>query len=89
MKIDWEFERYARCPRRDPDLIFSLQFERTVKRDDTVSFQNLAVQVDKVGWRGTLAGCWTTLRRAKCGGVKEGQPGLDHKLETATRFDTH
>ncbi|HEY6368950.1 MAG TPA: ISNCY family transposase [Candidatus Sulfotelmatobacter sp.] len=45
------------CPRRDLDLIFSLQFERTVNRDNTVSFQNLALQIDKVSWRGTLAGC--------------------------------
>ena len=44
-------------PRRDLDLIFSLQFERTVSRDNTVSFQNLALQIDKVSWRGTLAGC--------------------------------
>jgi hypothetical protein len=44
-------------PRRDLDLIFSLQFERTVGRDNTVSFQNLALQIDKVSWRGTLAGC--------------------------------
>ncbi len=45
------------CPRRDPDLIFSLQFERTVGRDNTVSFQHMALQIDKVSWRGTLAGC--------------------------------
>ena len=45
------------CPRRNLNLIFSLQFERTVGRDNTVSFQNLALQIDKVSWRGTLAGC--------------------------------
>jgi transposase len=44
-------------PRRDLDLTFALQFERTVNRDNTVSFQNLALQIDKVSWRGTLAGC--------------------------------
>jgi len=48
---------FTTCPRRDLDLIFSLQFERTVGRDNTVSFQNLALQIDKVSWRGTLAGC--------------------------------
>ena len=48
---------FTHCPRRDLDLIFSLQFERTVNRDNTVSFQNLALQIDKVSWRGTLAGC--------------------------------
>src|SRR5271156_1374755 len=48
---------FPACPRRDLDLIFSLQFERAVGRDNTVNFQNLALQIDKVSWRGTLAGC--------------------------------
>lgn len=39
------------------ELIFSLQFERTVNRDNTVSFQNLSLQIEPVRWRGTLAGC--------------------------------
>ena len=45
------------CRKRDLDLIFSLQFERTVNRDNTVSFQNLSLQMERVGWRATLAGC--------------------------------
>ena len=45
------------CPRKHLDLIFSLQFERTVNRDNTVSFQNLQLQIERVQWRGTLAGC--------------------------------
>jgi hypothetical protein len=48
---------FTNCPRRDLDLVFSLQFERAVGRDNAVSFQNLALQIDKVSWRGTLAGC--------------------------------
>ena len=44
-------------PPQDLDLIFSLQFERTVNRDNTVSFQNLQLQIERVQWRGTLAGC--------------------------------
>jgi transposase len=48
---------FTACPRRDLDLIFSLQFERTVNRDNTVSFQNLNLQIERVSWRGTLAGC--------------------------------
>src|SRR5579859_2890773 len=48
---------FTACPRRDLGLIFSLQFQRTVGRDNTVSFQNLTLQIDKVSWRGTLAGC--------------------------------
>ena len=42
---------------RDLDRIFSLQYERTVNRDNTVSFQNLTLQIEPVRWRGTLAGC--------------------------------
>ena len=46
------------CPRsQDLDLVFCLQFERTVNRDNTVSFQNLQLQIERVQWRGTLAGC--------------------------------
>jgi len=45
------------CPRKHLDLIFSLQFERTVNRDNTVSFQNLQLQIERVHWSGTLAGC--------------------------------
>ena len=33
---------FVACRRRDLERIFSLQFERTVNRDNTVSFQNLA-----------------------------------------------
>jgi transposase len=42
---------------RDLDLIFSLQFERMVNRDNTVSFQNLTLQIEPVRWRATMAGC--------------------------------
>src|SRR5438309_2523593 len=48
---------FQACRRRDLDLVFALQFERTVNRDHTVSFQNLSLQMERVGWRATLAGC--------------------------------
>ena len=48
---------FLACRRRDLDLIFSLQHERTVNRDNTVSLQNLTLQLERVGWRATLAGC--------------------------------
>ena len=48
---------FLACRRRDLDLIFALQFERAVQRDNTVSFQNIFLQMERVGWRGTLAGC--------------------------------
>src|SRR6202051_3867849 len=42
---------------RDLDLIFSLQFERVINRDNTVAFQNLSLQIEPVRWKATLAGC--------------------------------
>ena len=40
---------FVTCPRsKDLDLIFALQFERTVNRDNTVSFQNLGLQIERV-----------------------------------------
>jgi transposase len=45
------------CRGKDLERIFSLQFERTVNRDNTVSFQNLTLQLEPVRWRGALAGC--------------------------------
>jgi transposase len=51
------------CRRRDLDLVFSLQFDRSVNRDNTVSFQNLRLQLERVGWRATLAGCQVTVHQ--------------------------
>jgi transposase len=48
---------------RDLDRVFSLQCERTVNRDNTVSFQNLRLQIERVSWRGTLAGCNVTVHQ--------------------------
>jgi transposase len=48
---------FVPCRRRDLEHVFSLQFERSVNRDNTVSFQNLNLQIEAVKWRGTLAGC--------------------------------
>jgi len=50
-------------PCRDLDLIFSLQFEPSVNRDNTVNFQNLNLQIERVRWRGTLAGCSVTVHQ--------------------------
>src|SRR5271166_2329691 len=55
---------FVACPRsKDLDLIFALQFERMVNRDNTVSFQNLSLQIERVNWRGTLDGCTVTLHQ--------------------------
>jgi hypothetical protein len=48
---------------QDRERIFSLQFERTVNRDNTVSVQNLTLQIEPVRWRGTLAGCVVIARQ--------------------------
>ena len=48
---------FLRCGRRDLDRVFTLQFERMVNRDNTVSWQNLSLQIERVSWRATLAGC--------------------------------
>ena len=51
------------CRRRDLDLVFALQLERSVNRDNTVSFRNLCLQLERVGWRATLAGCQVTVHQ--------------------------
>jgi hypothetical protein len=51
---------FVRRTSKDLDLIFALQFERTVNRDNTVSVQNLRLQIEPVRWRATLAGCTVT-----------------------------
>jgi transposase len=43
--------------RKDLALVFSLQHERVVARDNTVSFANRSWQLERTKLRGTLAGC--------------------------------
>lgn len=47
--------------RADLELVFSLQHERVVARDNTVSFANLCLQIERVKWRSSLAGCRVTV----------------------------
>jgi transposase len=54
---------FVACRNHDLERVFSLQFERTVNRDNTVSFQNLHLQIEPVKWRGTLAGCSVTVHQ--------------------------
>ena len=54
---------FVRRSSKDLDLIFALQFERTVNRDITVSVQNLRLQIEPVRWRATLAGCTVTVHQ--------------------------
>src|SRR6266478_1204804 len=54
---------FVACSRKDLNFIFSLQYQRTVNRDNTVSFQNLILQIQRVRWRATLAGCSVTVHQ--------------------------
>jgi transposase len=47
--------------RKDLDLVFSLQHERVVARDNTVSFANRIWQLERSKLRATLAGCRVTI----------------------------
>jgi len=60
---------FVRRSSRDLDLIFALQFERTVNRDNTVSIQNLRLQIEPVRWRATLAGCTVKVHQHLDGSV--------------------
>jgi hypothetical protein len=74
----------AFVPDRGQDLerIFSLQFERTVNRDNTISFQNLTLQIEPVRWRGTLAGCTVTVHQHL-----DGTLSLSYGPHTLGRYD--
>jgi hypothetical protein len=48
---------FISCRHRNLEMVFTQRFERTVDRDNTVSFRNLVMQLERVEWRPTLAGC--------------------------------
>jgi len=52
---------FVRARRGDLDRVFSIQHERTVNRDNTVSWVNRCLQIEKTLWRGSLAGCRVTV----------------------------
>lgn len=52
---------FVRARRGDLDRVFSIQHERIVSRDNTVSWSNRCVQIEKTLWRGSLAGCRVTV----------------------------
>ena len=70
------------CRNRDLERIFSLQFERSVNRDNTVSFQNLSLQIERVRWRATLAGCQVVVHQHLNGNLS-----LTHGLHCLGRYD--
>lgn len=52
---------FVRARRGDLHRVFSIQHERIVSRDNTVSWSNRCVQIEKTLWRGSLAGCRVTV----------------------------
>ena len=70
------------CRSRDLERIFSLQFERSVNRDNTVSFQNLSLQIERVRWRATLAGCQVVVHQHL-----DGTLSLSHGPHGLGRYD--
>lgn len=48
---------FAPASGKDLERIFSVQHERVVNRDNTLRVGNRVLQMDRVRWRGTLAGC--------------------------------
>jgi len=54
---------FVPCKRRDLDLIFSIQNERVVANDNTVSYANRSLQIEPTKWRSTLAGCRVTIHQ--------------------------
>jgi transposase len=54
---------------RDLDRIFSIQHERTVNCDNTVSWMNQPLQIEKADWRGSLAKCRVTVHEHLNGGL--------------------
>jgi len=75
---------FVPCRSRDLKRIFSLQFERSVNRDNTVSFQNLSLQIERVRWRATLAGCQVVVHQHL-----DGTLSLTHGPHCLGRYDEH
>ena len=73
---------FVPCRNRDLEPIFSLQFERSVNRDNTVSFQNLSLQIERVRWRATLAGCQVVVHQHLNGNLS-----LTHGPHCLGRYD--
>jgi hypothetical protein len=73
---------FVPCRSRDLERIFSLQFERSVNRDNTVSFQNLSLQIERVRWRATLAGCQVVVHQHRNGTLS-----LSHGPHCLGRYD--
>jgi transposase len=52
---------FVPCRFKELDLVFSIKHERVVAKDNTVSYMNRVLQLERTKWRGTLAGCRVTV----------------------------
>jgi len=52
---------FVPCQRTDLMRVFSIQTERSVGRDNTVSYKNMTLQIDKQDWRRSMEGCRVTV----------------------------
>ncbi|MBX3288074.1 MAG: ISNCY family transposase [Acidobacteria bacterium] len=58
-----EVSAFVPCTRDDLDRVFSIHTERTVNRDNTVSYKGMILQIEKQSWRGSMEGCQVTVHR--------------------------
>src|SRR5436305_3038468 len=70
------------CCRPDLDWVFSMQTERVVAKDNTVSIQNLSLQIEAVRWRASLAGCTVTVHQHP-----DGRHSLTHGPHRLGRYN--
>jgi hypothetical protein len=56
-----EGSAFLQCQRKDLDVLFSVQQERVVNRDNTVVVGGKTLQIEATRLRGTLAGCSVTI----------------------------
>src|ERR1700682_2494549 len=52
---------FVPCRRKDLEVVFSVQQQRVVSRDNTVVVGGKILQIEATRWRGTLAGCSVTV----------------------------
>src|SRR5258708_5435442 len=52
---------FVRTRRKDLGWVFSIQHQRRVNQDNTVTLENRILQIEKTRWRDTLAGCSVTV----------------------------
>ena len=60
---------FRRCRRSDLHWIFTVQTERVMAKDNTVAIADRHWQIEKTGFRNTLAGCTVTIHEHLDGNV--------------------